>query len=61
MYTANTGIQRKIRGKIRGSFRRPPLAQFGADAARYFGDHTTGVSGTGPATLGKQRVASGVY
>ena len=30
-----------------GSFGRPPLAEFGADAARSFADHTTGVSGTG--------------
>ena len=30
-----------------GSFRRPPLAEIGADAARSFADHTTGVGGTG--------------
>ena len=29
------------------SFRRPPLAEFGVDAARSFSDHTTGVGGTG--------------
>ena len=29
------------------SFRRPPLAEIGADAARSFADHTTGVGGTG--------------
>ena len=38
---------KKMRGKVRGKFRRPPLAEFGADAARSFADHTTGVGGTG--------------
>ena len=32
--------------KIQGSFRRPPLAEFGAGAARSFAEHTTCVAGT---------------
>ena len=39
--------KKKHRGKFGGNFRRPPLVEFGADAARYFADHTTGVGGTG--------------
>ena len=42
---ANTGIQTK--NPREGSFRCPPLAEFGADAARSFADHTMGVGGTG--------------
>ena len=37
----------KKAGKFDGNFRRPPLAEFGADAARSFDDRTTGVGGTG--------------
>ena len=33
-------------GKLGGNFRRPSLAEFGADEARSFTDHTTGVGGT---------------
>ena len=42
---ANTGIQTK--NPREGSFRCPPLAEFGADAARSFADQTTGVGSTG--------------
>ena len=36
-------MQKKIR---EGSFRSPPLAEFGVDGARSFTDHTKGVLGT---------------
>ena len=29
-----------------GSFRRPPLAEFGVEGARFLADHTMGVRGT---------------
>ena len=39
------GTKKPIREKFRGNFRRPPLAEFGADAARSFADHTAGEGG----------------
>ena len=41
------GIQKKTSGKFGGSFRRPPLAEFGPDAARHLTDRMMGVGGTG--------------
>ena len=38
------GYKQKNPGE--GSFRRRPLAEFGADVARSFADETTGVRGT---------------
>ena len=39
--------KKKIGENSEENFRRLPLAEFGADAARSFADHTTVVSGTG--------------
>ena len=39
----NGDTKKTIGGKFERNFRRPPLAEFGADAARSFADHTTGV------------------
>ena len=59
------GYQKKNR---EGSFGCPPLAEFGADAARSFADQTTDGRGwhwrevaAGPLALEKQKVVSGVY
>ena len=43
----NRGTTMKIRGKLGGKCRRPPLAEFGANAARSAAGHTTGEGGTG--------------
>ena len=44
-YKQNT--KEKHRGEFGENFGRPPLAQFGADAARYFADRTMDMGGTG--------------
>ena len=54
-------------GKFRGSFRRPPLAEFGADAARSVGREHDGCAWHGrepaavPVALGNHKVVSRVY
>ena len=40
-----TNTEKQTPSPEEGSFRRPPLAEFGADAARSFADRTTGVGG----------------